>query len=159
VSVAVVIACDVSECDEQLVLAHDGARHPSVQFSDLDATGDGEPMGYVDGQWTAEGWVYTDDGHHLCPKHGKDDELSRRRKGTVREAEESGFRPTSAERALVGQLRSDVEVERQGRHTAEDLLERAITSLRSIASADPKSEQARWMVEEAKRGFPKGAKR
>jgi hypothetical protein len=87
------------------------------------------------------------------------DELSRRRKGTVREAEESGFHPTSAERALVGQLRSDVEVERQGRHTAEDLLERAITSLRSIASADPKSDQARWMVEEAKRGFPKGAKR
>ena len=73
------------------------------------------------------------------------------------EREALGYQPTTAERALVGQLRVDVEVEREGRYGAEDLLERAVTSLRSIASADPKSDQARWMVEEAKRGIPKGA--
>lgn len=70
---------------------------------------------------------------------------------------ERGYVPTTAERALVGQLRTDVEVEREGRHCAEDLLLAAVTSLRSIASAEPKSDQARWMVEEAKRGIPKGA--
>lgn len=68
----------------------------------------------------------------------------------------SGFRPTSAEQAQVQLLRTDVEVERQGRHQAEDLLIGAVTSLRSIASAEPKSDQARWMIEEAKRGIPKG---
>lgn len=73
------------------------------------------------------------------------------------ESDERGFVPTSAERALVGQLRTDVEVEREGRYLAEDLLQHAITSLRSIASADAKSDQARWMVGEAKRGIPKGA--
>ena len=57
---------------------------------------------------------------------------------------------------LVRQLRSDVTVEREERHHVESLLECAVTYLRSIASADPQSSQARWMAQQARLGIPKG---